>query len=323
MKILVTGATGFIGGHLVESLLAQGHQVRALVSPRRNLETVNSLKNIGVEVFRGDLTRPESLVGVGEQVEVLFHLGAIVRGGKTSDYSEVNKNGTVHLFQAFRRPPKRIILMSSLSAVGPYQGTPLDEKSPCCPVDAYGLSKLTQENVAAEYCKERGVSLVVLRLPPVYGSGDKDSAMWLKVVDARLFPIRNSEPCMDYIYVENLVGACLLVMETGEGLYHVSDRRKYSLNEILSCVARLKGKRLLPVYLPKTLFVGLARMIDYLSKSFGISPPFSLTSVRWMTERYWYSNTSRIEALGYRAPFDLREGMARLVRGKKPVDFHP
>lgn len=313
MNILITGATGFIGTHLVERLVKRGHRVRALASPKSSSERLKFLQNLNAEIVVGDLAKPDSLAGVGEDMEILFHLGSISGSKSRKHYSEVNEQGTLALLRAFSHHPQKIILMSSVLAVGPCRGTPVNEKTECNPVGDYGASKLAQERIALQFCREKEIPLVILRPSPVYGPRNPTILKLLKALNARFFPIRSKNPCMDYIYVENLVDASLLVMEKGSGIYHVSDGRKYSLDDILNTITTIQGKHLLPIYFPKSLVKAAHRMLEVFSRPFKFQPPFNQGGLQWMTQKYWYSDISRIEALGYKGSIDLAEGMKRTI----------
>lgn len=315
MNILVTGATGFIGSHLVERLTKVGHRVRALASPTSHTARLDFLRTLKVDIFIGDLSNSRTLVGIANDIQVLFHLGAVLRIGNHSKgkYLDVNERGTRNILEAFQHPPERIILMSSLSAMGPYLGTPLDEGCPSRPVDDYGLSKLAQEKITLEYCKMKQIPLVILRPPPVYGPRSRETRRFLRTVQTKFFPFRSGIPCMEYIGINNLVDACMLVLEKGSGIYHVSDGQRYSLNEVLDALTRSLDSGLYPIYIPRPLVALVLRIIGMLAKIFKTNKLPSFHTVRWMIERYWYADISRIESLGYKPSTNLESGMRRTV----------
>ncbi|MEM3689256.1 MAG: NAD-dependent epimerase/dehydratase family protein, partial [Thermofilum sp.] len=140
MKILVTGATGFLGGHLVEELVAKGYSVRALV--RRTSNTA-LLRELGVEMIEGDITKPETLGPATRGVDVVVHLAAYYTFfGKKELYELVNVKGTRWLAEAsLKNNVDRFIYCSSTEAIGPVKNPPADETTPLNPQFEYGRSK--------------------------------------------------------------------------------------------------------------------------------------------------------------------------------------
>src|SRR3989344_2100082 len=145
MKILVTGATGFIGSHLAERLVKDRHRVRALVrekatkdNPEPKNDAVELLKRLKVEIAYGDLLDIKSLEKAVKNIDVIFHLAAIARPMAIPDelYFKVNEQGTKNLLEACKNKKlKKIIIMSSISAVGPTRDdNPVNEDTPCRPV---------------------------------------------------------------------------------------------------------------------------------------------------------------------------------------------
>src|SRR5512139_1057361 len=142
MKILVTGATGFIGNHLVHRLVRDGHSVVALV---RNRDKARELP--AVEVLEGDLTLFEHPRTVLPACDAVIHLAGVVAAERIEDYERINFTAVKHLVACLERQswkPKRLLFSSSLAAAGP-SATPLTERDPCAPIEAYGTSKLEAE----------------------------------------------------------------------------------------------------------------------------------------------------------------------------------
>jgi nucleoside-diphosphate-sugar epimerase len=307
---LVTGGTGFIGSHLVAELTASNRKVRCLARP-------NSKPLENVEMFYGDLTDPDSLKGINKDVGTVFHLAAIARPMAIPDkeYFRINVEGTRNLLEVFKNHDlKKFIHMSSVSAVGPSRdGRPVDEKTPANPIDVYGQSKLAAEKLVFEFMD---MPIVVLRPPMVFGPGDIEMLKLFKMVKTRFFPIRGNENGhFEFCYVGNLVQACLLVEQNGEGIYHVSNGRAYTLREVLSAISRAAGVKLLPVYLPNFLMTAAGARIEFLGKIFGFHPPFSRDTVKWMSSDFWVSDVSKIKReLDYSPRYSLEEGVEKTVK---------
>lgn len=166
--VLVTGATGFVGSHLVEALLRSGDHVRGLArSPAR----AEALGIPGVEWVRGDLDDREALARAVAGVEVIYHVAGIVAARSEAEFLTVNREGTARLLEVARDTGARFVLVSSLAAAGPSEpGRPLTGTEPPRPVTAYGRSKLAAEELV------RGGPLpwAIVRPPTVYGPRDRE-----------------------------------------------------------------------------------------------------------------------------------------------------
>jgi len=320
MKVLVTGAAGFIGSHLVERLVKEKYNVRALVRNKNNeerKENLELLEKLRVEIFLGDLLDKKSLAKAVENVNIIFHLAAIARpmAIPKKRYFEVNAEGTRNLLEACKnRKIKKIIVMSSISAVGPTRDkTAVNENTKCQPVDIYGWSKLAEEKVVEEYIKKYKMPIVILRPPMVFGPRDFEMLKLFKAVDKKFFPINGNEKCMEFLYVENLVDACLLALKKGKigEKYHISNEH-YSINEIINAIEKALGKKILPVKFPKLGFVLAGGILEIFGKIFNFRPPFKHDTVNWMTEKFWYSDISKAKKeMGYEPKISLEEGVKR------------
>ena len=167
MKILITGATGKVGSRLAKRLAQRGDSVRALVrDPARAAE----LREAGIELSEGDLTRADSLVAAVRGVDAVVHCAAFFRGATPEQAQAVNDLGTQHLANAARSASvKRFIFTSTGLVYGPTGAQIVDEDHACAPTAAYPVTKLAAERflLAVE-----GLDVHVLRLPFVYGDGD-------------------------------------------------------------------------------------------------------------------------------------------------------
>jgi len=318
-KVLVTGASGFIGSHLVERLVKEEYEVRALVRENDNVkrkDAMELLEKLNVEIFEGDLLDRNSMKEAVKNVEVVFHLAAIARPMEIPSelYFEVNENGTDNLFGACENEgTRKIVMMSSVSAVGPsLNGNPVNEMTSCEPVDIYGWSKLAQEKVAFNYI-EKGLDIVLLRPPMVFGPRDLEMLRLFKLINMRIFPIRSKNKCFEFLYVENLVSACLLALEKGKigEIYHVSNGEHYSINQLIESISRAENRNVFPIFLPRIAFRYLGHIVELFAKLIRIHPPFKHDTVDWMTKPFWYSDVTKIKKLGYIAEIDLNEGVRR------------
>jgi len=324
MKILVTGASGFIGSHLVEKLVKDGHKVKVLIKNvasddlDKRKDSLELLNKLGIEIFEGDLLEKSSLKKAVQGVEVVFHLAAIARPMNIprGDYFLVNETGTENLLEeCIGKKIKKIIIMSSVSAVGPTRDQkPVNEKTDCKPVDIYGFSKLAQEKIAGRYTQEYNLPIIILRPTMVFGPRDFEMLKLFKAVNKRFFPIYGKDKCMEFLYVENLVEACILAMEKGKigEKYHISNSEHYSINEIISSIAKAENKKMLPIKLPYFVFVFGGYTMELIAKILGFHPPFKHDTVVWMTKKFWYNDISKAKKdLDYKGKIGLDEGVKK------------
>ena len=214
MKLLVTGATGFLGQHVVRSALAQGFEVRALARPKATLgEWAN---HPACEIFRGDLRSVRTLAGIADGVDAILHLAATVTGD-FYDQFEGAVLSTENLLSVLPRAesPCRIVLVSSFSVYGYRQRddfSALDESTPVddriLRRDDYAYVKLWQENMVREFAVEKGHPIVVLRPGWIYGPGKLMGARlgapmsgrwWLRVGARAQVPATYVENCADAV----------------------------------------------------------------------------------------------------------------------------
>lgn len=325
MKILVTGGTGFIGSHLVERLVKEGHEITVLVKKQsensKREECLNILEKLKVKICYGDILNKESIIDAVQDIDAVFHLAAIARpmAIPREMYFDVNVTGTKNLLEACKNIGlKKIIYMSSISVVGPTRdGNPVNEQNPRLPVDVYGESKLAAEEIVFEYINVHEMPIIILRPSMVYGPRDFELLKLFKMVNTGLFPIKGSNGYMEFLYVENLVDACILALMKGRvgEIYHINDGVSYRMHEVISSIAKAEKVKLLPVKLPNWSICMAGVFMESLGRFFRFHPPFSKDTIRWMTESYWYVDSSKAKReLGYTTKINLEEGVKRTVR---------
>ena len=169
-KILITGASGFIGSHLTKTLLAENHEVTCLVRPSSPLDR---LRQSHVRLAYGDVTDGDSLPAAFEGQDVVFHLAGSVRAVHVEHLYRVNEEGVRNVASACaaQAAPPVLVLVSSLAAVGPSRdGQPRVECDPLLPVSHYGRSKRAGERIARDWA--RRVPITIVRPPAVFGEAD-------------------------------------------------------------------------------------------------------------------------------------------------------
>jgi len=321
MKILVTGATGFIGTHLVKVLVEKGRDVRCLVRKTSNTKKIEAFN---VELFYGDLLDKKSLEKALKGINIIYHLAGEVFTSQKGRYYQVNLGGLNNLLDAcLKNSVRKIIHFSSSASVGPNldRKVPVNEDTPCRPISPYSKSKLEGEHVIKKFSKEYGLPIVIIRPPVVYGPGISKSSrvlMFLNLINKGLFRIiGDGENLISLCYINNLIYGVLLAEaeKKAEGeTYFIADERPYSINEIAETIAKEIGKKLpknhLPVWAADIFSIGL--MVP--SKLFGFTSPLPRDVVKQLKYN-WFVDISKAEKdLGYRPIANFKDGIRATIK---------
>jgi len=220
-KVLVTGASGFIGKTLVPYLLEQGYQVRCFV---RLTSDTTYLKTLGVELVFGDLSDKVSLRSAMNRVDSVYHLAGQIYSSAKETYDEVNAKGTANVLEAAcqqKRPPV-VLSVSSLAAAGPRKnGEKPTEASPTQPVSQYGESKRESENQLRKFADR--VPISVVRPPLVFGAGDTATMPIFKSVKTGIHAAVGKNTQFTLVYVNDLVRLMVEIVTKGERLTSVDN----------------------------------------------------------------------------------------------------
>src|SRR4029077_2337859 len=173
VRDLVTGATGFTGGHLARGLLARGHSVRVLV---REPDQAGDLQAAGFDVAMGDIRDQSAVTSALRNVDVVYHIAAIYRqaGVAPATYRAVNATAVGEIIEAASRSRvKRVVHCSTVGVHGNIEHPPANEDAPLAPGDVYQVSKVEGERIARDAAARTGVEVVIARPSGIYGPGDR------------------------------------------------------------------------------------------------------------------------------------------------------
>lgn len=273
-RVLVTGASGFVGGRLVRRLVERGWRVSCLV---RADSRVDELRSAGAAFITGDVTDSEGVRRALAEARAgtVFHLAGLVRAVDRGNFERVNVGGVENVAAASAAcaDPPVLVVVSSLAAVGPGAGgCERSEGDVGVPVSDYGRSKLAGEQVAAKYAG--AVPITIVRPPVVFGPGDRGVleifrpiARWgIHVVPG----LAGGERRLSLVYVDDLVDGLLLAAEKGErlregslagqGTYFIAGAEHLTFKQLGEAIAKALGQRPPSVVRVPDLLVRLAGM---------------------------------------------------------------
>jgi dihydroflavonol-4-reductase len=312
-KVLVTGANGFIGSHLVRELLDRGYEVSGLVRPTSD---VRSLEGLPVRLFLGDVREPETLVAPLQGVHYVYHLAAKLMVNSREDFLQTNTEGTKHMLEAAKKYAadslKRFLLVSSQAGAGPSTDTtPLDETAPMKPVSWYGQSKKEAEEAA----HSSGLPVTIVRPSAVYGEREMDISQVFPLVENHLQPqlgVQTKYTVMGY--VGDLVRGMIAAAESDNTVgktYFLNHPQVLTAKQIVQTTANAMGKPWGLVFPVPIILIQLGGPLGELIYEFTRSrPPMTRDKAREVAQRFWVASPARAKQdFGWEAEHDLMQGM--------------
>jgi nucleoside-diphosphate-sugar epimerase len=320
VKILITGATGFIGRHLVKALKNEGRSIKCLI---RKSSQIDFLKELNAEIVYGDLRDKDSLKKALIETDIIYNVAGEVFALDAGNYYSVNVSGVNNLLEACSNGSvRKLIHLSSSSATGPnpVRDLPVNENSPCCPITPYGKSKLEGEKIVKELSRSYKVPTVVIRPPLVYGPGVSESSrvlMFLKLIHNGMFKIiGDGNNFVSLCYIDNLIHGMLLAEKENRSAgetYFLADARPYTINQIASTIATELGKELPLPHMPFFAANILSFVLPIFSKPFGVTSPLTRNTIKELTSN-WFVDIKKAQLeLGYRPIVELKEGVKKTV----------
>jgi nucleoside-diphosphate-sugar epimerase len=306
---LVTGASGFIGSHLVEILLKRGWRVRCLV---RKTSVIKWIPTDDVSLIDGDITvAGEDLERAVRNVSVVFHLAGLTSATDDSSYNNVNAGGTRNIVTAMQKaaPDSLLVFCSSLAAAGPASTKrPLNETDEPAPVSAYGKSKLVAEKIVAE----SGLQHLTVRPPTVYGPRDKDILAIFKLGSYGLaLRVAREGQRLSLVHVEDLARGIATGAESdGRGLYYMTDGMVHTWESVIEHIARGVGKKPRIISIAPGVVDMLSRAERLRASLFGSKPLITPDRVIELTQANWTCDDTRARLdIDYDSSIALPDGI--------------
>lgn len=319
MNAFVTGGTGFIGSHLADHLIndSEYREVTCLV---RNNE--KWLKGKDYKKIIGDLHSIRVIENAIENVDTIFHLAAIVKAPSKKDFFYANVESTENIIRlANKFGIKKVVVLSSLAAAGPSNGTPIDELTPMKPVSWYGESKKQMEEMIYKVASP-DLSVTILRPPAVYGPREDQILTLFKMMNKGIAPVvgDGENPKLSIVYVNDLVQAILKAAQQknkGVHTYFIGGDRVTNWNQIKEIASTVLGKKTTTIKIKPEWVKKIAGVIETTASVFGTYPVLNREKANEMILEWTCSHQKATNDLHYKPEVSLEEGISRTLRWYK------
>ncbi len=312
-KALITGATGFIGSHLMERLAAESWDLTCWVRPESE---TTFLSTFPVKILTGNLEDSKALEKAVKDQDYVFHLAAKIHSVPKHVYRHVNFLFTQNLVNAclVEAPQlKRFVYISSIAASGPSSPEIFKtEADPDNPQSEYGRTKRLGEKAVLQ--TQDKLAVTIIRPPNVIGPRQKETELLIRILKKHLVPkLHSTKPVTSLIYVEDLVEGILKAIGTEKSIgetYYLTDGRSYAWRDLLLTLKQevLAGSWYIPV--PEQLIELAAALTDLLKRSRLIRSYFGRRAWKTMVTTPWLFSSDKAQAdFGFRSKYSLEEGL--------------
>lgn len=313
MNAAVTGATGFVGRHLVHALLDRGDRVTCLA---RKPERAAAYAARGARIVGGSLADLTALRRLVEGSEVVFHVAGQLSAHTERDFYRANRGGTEMIATTARESGvARVVYVSSLAATGPAaRGHPVDDRHVPNPVSAYGRSKLAGEDAL----RASGVPFSIVRPPTVYGPADRQTLKVFKMVKLGVVPLLgDGRQELSLLHVTDLAGALLAVATAPNAagqVYHAAHSEIVTQRQWVEAIGRASGKAVRMVPLSASVTRAALRAVGAAASLVRVQTLFTADKANEFLAPAWTCTSAGLERdCGWKAQIGCEDGAATTV----------
>jgi nucleoside-diphosphate-sugar epimerase len=317
LRVLVTGASGFLGSHVAEQLAQAGHEVVALVRKSSNRKFLSTLPNLTFAY--GAVEDASAVEAATRGVDAVVHSAGLVKARDRVEFDKINVEGTQNLLSATKKNApglKRFVFVSSLAAVGPsHDGSPVTIDRECRPVTHYGRSKLRAEQ--AVLAAKGELPVTVIRPPMIYGPRDNETFAFFQTVSRRVLPyLGDGKNTLSIVYAADAASACVraIFADVPSGnTYFVEDGKVYVWRDMLAELEKVLERRaFLRVPIPFFVLRGAAMASEGYGRLRGKAVMLTRDKINELSAPHWVCDAQKTRSdLGWAPQVDWTEGARR------------
>jgi nucleoside-diphosphate-sugar epimerase len=322
---VVTGASGFVGSHLVDRLISKGHHVKCIL---RKSSSLRWLENKPVEIINCGLFDKDSLKSVLKDADYLFHVAGVVKAKANEEYYQGNVETTKVLLDVVSEVNpdiKRVVIVSSQTACGPsLDGIPCTEETKEHPITRYGKSKLAQEQMAKSYSDRLPISII--RAVAVYGPRDTEIYLVFKTYKQGFMGLIGfNKKLVNLIHVSDLVDGIVLAAENDNAIgqtYFIGSEEYYNWVQIGNVFSKAMGRKALIIRVPHFLVFTVAVFAEFFALFSSKAATFNIEKAKDFVQKYWTCDVSKaVNQIGFRQKISLEEGIKQTADWYREVKW--
>ena len=318
MRVLITGATGFIGSRLVLRCLAKQYSVRAFGQENNAAELENRrlIEKNGADVIIGSVTDREKVFKICSGIDWVFHLAAAQHEANVPDqhFRDVNVNGTKNLLDGcVEAGVRRFIHGSTIGVYGESLEGNIDESFPLRPKNIYGVTKLEAEKLVQSYKSK--LPSVIIRISETYGPGDRRLLKLFKAIKKNaFFMIGRGDNLHHLIFIDDLNEGLFQAAELDEAvgnIFVLAGANPLTSNEMVNEIAKFFKTKIPRFHLPLSLILLLACIMEGIFRPLRIQPPLHRRRIDFFRKSFYFSQEHVRKKLKFDPKIDFSEGVTK------------
>lgn len=320
----VTGANGFVGSHLVDYLLEQGHEVHAIVRPTSNLRWLEGKE---VTLHPCGLLDVAALTTAFQGAHYIFHIAGVVKALNKEGFMKGNVDMTANIMEAAAATPtiKRVLVTSSMAATGYAEfGSSVNEEDPLKPIEPYGDSKVAQEAVVQKYKGQ--VPYTIVRPPGVYGPRDTEIFAFFKAINNGVRVMMGFKAKeMSLIHVRDLVQGmyqAVLHPDAKDEIFFLGSLECYNWDQLGRIASKAMNKRTIPIKIPHWLLFIIGFFGQILESVFKMDVDLNRDRAYRITRPSWYCSSQKaVDTFGFEQTVSIEQGFEETIAWYKKHDW--